>query len=378
MGVPESLPLQYFNDVCADTCSKLLTYACLAETQVALSDVSYWITSRFEFGGSPNSFSSRLTQSFIVGLFVYGGGFALLFGVSGQDELATFAQIRLLSALYRRIFLMAFSGQAGAASFLANRFTKMRSDLIKASVSTHPKHELGLLIARIAILAFHFADRVSADAEENVGYMLFYCFVAMLPFFASIYLLLHRLIWRLPVRWSVSCGGVHAVAMSDDCTEHDVCGICLENLCVSLDLFSAARLRLNRQARSCLAIGRRMPTFRHSFAALSGAEQRVATLRCGHKFHVECIEASSSNSLHCPICRTPLDSGVDPGLDVLRDIDYRELMHLSLLLEWSTLHVSPFWNYFVIIHIYTNGTIVNGLMSLLNIFGLGVGPFELK
>jgi len=106
--------------------------------------------------------------------------------------------------------------------------------------------------------------------------------------------------------------------------EHDVCSICLESLCESVEASafepllvanrSRARISLVRPLRRTRAAIAGIASARRLFPLLAGSgssssRRRLVTLRCNHTFHAECIDAVGRNAkeqgliMKCPTCR---------------------------------------------------------------------------
>mmetsp|Transcript_32504 Transcript_32504/g.72290 ORF Transcript_32504/g.72290 Transcript_32504/m.72290 type:complete len:392 (+) Transcript_32504:74-1249(+) len=144
-----------------------------------------------------------------------------------------------------------------------------------------------------------------------------------------------------PSPWTTSLRPIcpHASG-DDDCPVHETCRICLEDLCwpgpgeatvviaggcASGHSLSVCRARGRpRSASPGISAARTgaITTAGHMAEPVAGAidrGQQLATLRCGHTFHVECISAwrrKGGISASCPACRASLQESTVEARDV--------------------------------------------------------------
>mmetsp|Transcript_50115 Transcript_50115/g.92492 ORF Transcript_50115/g.92492 Transcript_50115/m.92492 type:complete len:385 (+) Transcript_50115:57-1211(+) len=138
-----------------------------------------------------------------------------------------------------------------------------------------------------------------------------------------------------PTPWTISSRPFCQLASPDvDCQIHDTCRICLDNLCwrgatVTTPLIdeapeyalSVCRARHRpRSASPGISACRKAPTSSEMPELQTpAAVGQLATLRCGHTFHVECISAwrkKGGLSASCPACRASLIESTIDGKDV--------------------------------------------------------------
>jgi len=105
-----------------------------------------------------------------------------------------------------------------------------------------------------------------------------------------------------------------------ECPIHDTCGICLENLCEAsavttccLGAYPECSISASRSRRRSASPGISARRSHGSHTALQLAStdagsdrKKLATLRCGHSFHEDCIKASWAYRSTCPTCRLPI------------------------------------------------------------------------
>lgn len=150
--------------------------------------------------------------------------------------------------------------------------------------------------------------------------------------------ILQKLGYLPPERyWTLSELPRHTTNPGYPCPVHDVCGICLENMCIIVDNTSSSATdaawepaasanaeatilgdasgELKRRGRCCDDRKLRAP---HPDASSGGRavgleeEDAIARLICGHTFHGQCIAEASKLRPFCPYCRACLDNGLQP------------------------------------------------------------------
>jgi len=135
--------------------------------------------------------------------------------------------------------------------------------------------------------------------------------------------------------WQLSPMPLHTEPVDADCPIHDTCRICLENLCEA-QLESVSRGRLSscslsscrsrpRSASPGISAGRRQMLQQLNRNPSTCSSRNIATLRCMHSFHEDCIAAWRRKRpfrTSCPTCRMTMverpeaDAGPDPIIEV--------------------------------------------------------------
>eukprot|EP00931_Biecheleriopsis_adriatica_P009545 TRINITY_DN110614_c0_g1_i1.p1 TRINITY_DN110614_c0_g1~~TRINITY_DN110614_c0_g1_i1.p1 ORF type:complete len:391 (+),score=67.47 TRINITY_DN110614_c0_g1_i1:1-1173(+) len=122
----------------------------------------------------------------------------------------------------------------------------------------------------------------------------------------------------------------------DDCPVHGTCPICLSNLCCPGGGAAAARWSVAVQRRTASGLSACRLRSTSAAAGLSLARTRacwmggrIATTKCGHSFHAECLMKAAKALPRCPQCRAGLGSA-DHKLQ-LPDEEILEAQMLSLL-----------------------------------------------
>jgi len=362
----------------------MLTFTAMIEAHVAACGASFWLASAISGSAGPGALHWILSHWFVAWLIGYAYELAWPHFFFEQDELITLAQIRCMSALYRHGLCVVLWGRLGASSLLPNRFVKVRSEWHNTELHRYPRREICLLSVRIAILLFYVCHHAVTSTKRQVWPMIFSLIAALLPF-SSDFLLLYRSSCRARKLWQLSYGGVHALTPDGDCEEHGSCSICWDNLCTSAEALVATRRRLTEHARSCLAVGRHTPFVRLALRPVGDGESlgcpwpaQIATLRCGHKFHLNCIQKSSEKQLQCPCCRASLDRDVKTHFDALDQLDFGEVVHALLHFGVaSTMSWPQTGHLWIALHIHLQSTQwITSLIPSLNFFGVGVGLAE--
>eukprot|EP00933_Yihiella_yeosuensis_P075539 TRINITY_DN84985_c0_g1_i1.p1 TRINITY_DN84985_c0_g1~~TRINITY_DN84985_c0_g1_i1.p1 ORF type:complete len:385 (-),score=24.30 TRINITY_DN84985_c0_g1_i1:198-1352(-) len=165
-----------------------------------------------------------------------------------------------------------------------------------------------------------------------------------------------RLLPFRPTPWDLSYPATCALSADEDCAIHGNCPICLDNLCCPEGGAAASKLMLTMRHRlsATLSVARRCSDT--GAASLSAARAgtammggKIATTRCGHRFHSGCLAQACKVLKRCPECRAGLgdvEDGRLPSEDVfqamLRTHVIGMLTALAVVLcrDWITLMVS--------------------------------------
>jgi hypothetical protein len=156
------------------------------------------------------------------------------------------------------------------------------------------------------------------------------------------------------IAWTLSQRPVHdAVALEHDCPVHDTCGICLENLCMPLAsaLPPAYAAGCSRSVSASLALSRCTSSHVRPRAAsprISAARRlrggtvdygnrNLATLRCGHRFHAECVAAAADARPSCPTCRAPMDEDGHADVEDSTTAEHIALLAVGVLVMSTSL-----------------------------------------
>lgn len=378
------ISVAFITSTCMSICKTMLTFTAMIEAHVAACGATFWFASAISASAGPGSLHWILSHSFFCWMIGYGYELAWPYFFSNQDELITLAQIRCISALYRHGLCVLLWGRLGASSLLTNRFVKVRSERHIAELHRYPRREICLFVVRVSVLLLYVCHHAITSTRRQVWPMIFSLAAALLPF-SSDFLFLYRSSFRARKLWLSSYCGIHASPVPGDCEVHGSCSICWDNLCTSAEELVATRHRLTQHARSCLAVGRHVPFVRLALRPVGDGDSlgcpwpaQVATLRCGHKFHLECIQKSSEKQLQCPCCRASLDRDVKTHLDAFEELDFGEVVHALLhFLVASSLSWPKTGHLWIALHIHLQSTQwIASLIPSLNFFGLGVGLAE--
>lgn len=332
-----------------------------------------------------------LIANLIILELVHHGRRALMAVIGGWlhwlPQAFVLVSVRLLSTIVRQIVCPAIFGRAAASTFLSNRYVKMRKELHSA----HCHNERGRLFRAVflqcCILIFDFRGYTSDLSRMKVLLLLGCAFLSAMPRLRDLPVLFRS--EPQTKMWQVSYGAFHCVDAAEDCPEHGVCGICLDNMCSSAASVCSQRsvsYRSKAGLSYCRARGSvAMPGLSAARYCLSDAGSmagRVATLRCGHVFHAACLEEAWKLRRECPTCRCSMEvQGPRQRYEILDALSYHEHIHLSLHVTSCVLGHWPWTSLiaFVIGHMLdplSDNDPLGALGGFLGVFGVGVGLAE--
>jgi len=220
------------------------------------------------------------------------------------SPLLTHELVNLVLTLHHLV--LRFAGQAAPA---------FPSATLVASTEGEQRTSVGSLVALRTVLPLLYVLTRGIPAEWRQVLCLF--LLDVLPTLASALLgqlgflgrrgECEQLPWELsyPPSRSHSCD-------EEECEVHGGCAICLSSLCraggASAAAASAAE-SLRRQLVPGLAVTRLCRGSASISAARIPADWgggRIATTRCGHRFHSQCLTLAAESLLRCPHCRSGL------------------------------------------------------------------------
>mmetsp|Transcript_54212 Transcript_54212/g.129178 ORF Transcript_54212/g.129178 Transcript_54212/m.129178 type:complete len:417 (-) Transcript_54212:24-1274(-) len=224
------------------------------------------------------------------------------------------------------IIRVCYSEESRRARLLDRFLGELDMDQLEQHVERWNGRSLYCFHLDMMVLSLEWEDLASTSPRLPLLLLTWQALKPVLSFYNNPFRKLLQQMQGKEFPWTLSPMPLHTGALSSDCPIHDSCSICLENLCYtpppcesmqsqggdaqpSQMALSACRARPRRRSASpgisAIRSGPRCcpPEAGPPQCLIVPKGMYIATLRCGHRFHHECLVASRRKRSSCPTCR---------------------------------------------------------------------------